>query len=279
MSSQPSVSRQLRTLEDELGVRLFERRGPRIALTRVGEILYQYAMPLVQGMDRLPDVFAEEHFGVMSGPLSIGAGQTSAAYLLPRYLKQFRALCPDVRVRVRIGGGSQRLRWLRAYEVDLILLSVDTPPRDLQFHELIVSRYLLITPLDHPLARRTSVKAADLESCHFVGHIVGQSVRQVGDSNLRKHGVDPDFAIEIDGWSVIKLYVAAGLGISAVPEICVSEQDAVWSTPFDQYLPPRRYGVVARNDGLLSLAAQRFLETLAEDAQDGSDAPDPTAMS
>ena len=121
-----------------LALPLFERRGPRITLTRVGEGLYQYAMPLVQGMDRLPDTFAEEHFCVVSDALTIGAGQTSAAYLLPRYPKRFRESYPDVRVRVRTGGGSKRMRWLRAYKVDLILLAVDKPPIDLQFHETAV---------------------------------------------------------------------------------------------------------------------------------------------
>ena len=84
MSSQPAVSLQVRTLEEELGVLLFERRGPRITLTRVGESLYQLAMPLVEGMDRLPNTFAEKHHGVVADVLRIGAGQTSAgSYLLP----------------------------------------------------------------------------------------------------------------------------------------------------------------------------------------------------
>ena len=272
MLSQSTVSHLMRALEDELGVQLFERRHPRVTPTLAGEALYRHAMPLVYGMDRLPDTLAEEHFGVVSSTLTIGAGQTSAAYLLPRYLAQFRQRYPEVRVRVRTGGGSQRLRWLRAYQVDLILLAVDKPPRDLQFHELAVSRYMLVTPLDHPLAESTSLDLPDLDGYRFVGHVSGQRVRQIGDSIMRQHDVEPDFAVEIDGWSIIKLYVAAGLGISAVPEICITENDAVWSAPLDRYLPIRRYGAVTRDDGLLPLAAQRFLEIIVEDAQRRADA-------
>ena len=269
MVSQPAVSNQVRALEDELGVQLFERRGPRIVLTRVGESLYRYAMPVVQGIDRLPDAFAEEQFGVVSGTLEIAAGQTSAAYLLPRYLKRFRERHPEVRINVRTCRGSQRLRWLQAYELDLILLSVDRPPRDLPFHEVDTSRFMLITPLDHPLAGRSIRKFSDIEGYRFVGHLPGQHVRRIGDSLMRQLGTEPDFQVEVDGWSVIKLYVAAGLGISAVPEMCISEHDAIWSTPLDRFLPPRRYGVVTRNDGLLSPAARRFLEIVAERADDG----------
>ena len=270
MSSQPAVSYLIRALEDELGVSLFERRGPRIILTRIGESLYEYAMPLVQAMDRLPDTFAEEQHGIISDTLTIGAGQTSAAYLLPRYLKRFRELHPEVDVIVKTGIGSQRLRWLHAYKLDLILLSVEKPPRDLQFHKLVDSRFMLITPRDHPLAGRTFVKFSDIEGYRFVGHIPGQHVRRIGDSMMRQLGVEPDFEVEVDDWSIIMLYVAAGLGISAVPEICITERAEVWSTPLDQYLPPRSYGAVTRNDGLLSATARRFLAIMIEDDRDSS---------
>ena len=271
MASQPAVSYQIRALEDELGVPLFERHGPRISLTRVGQSLLRYAMPLVHGMDRLPAAFREEQFGDISTALTIGAGQTSAAYLLPRYLKRFRERYPEVRIDVRTGVGSQRLRWLRAYEVDLILLAVDKPPLDLEFHELVVSPFVLITPLDHPLVGRMPFDFTDIDGHRFVAHVSGQHGRLIGDSLVRQLGVEPDAFVEIDSWSVIKLYVAAGLGVSIVPDICVVPGDRVWSTTLDRFLPPRRYGAVTRNDERLPLAARRFLEVIDELARDGSD--------
>ena len=92
--SQPAVSLQVRSLEEEFGVALFERNGPRITLTRVGERLYECAMPLVQGVLRLPALFAEAHHGMSLRRLRIGAGQASAAYLLPGPLKRFRRAPP-----------------------------------------------------------------------------------------------------------------------------------------------------------------------------------------
>lgn len=270
MASQPALSYQIRALEDELGVPLFERHGPRIALTRLGRSLFRYALPLVHDMDRLPAAFAEEQFGVISNALTIGAGQTSAAYLLPRYLKRFRERYPEIRINVKTGVGSQRLRWLRAYEVDLTLLAVDKPPRDLEFHELVVSPFVLITPLDHPLAGRKLCNFADIEGHRLIGHVSGQHGRLIGDSLMRQLGVEPDASVEIDSWSVIKLYVAAGLGISVVPDICVVPGDRVWSTPLDRFLPQRRYGAVTRNDPLLPLAARRFLEVISEMSRDES---------
>ena len=188
MSSQPAVSLQVRTLEEELGVLLFERRGPRISLTRVGQSLYQLAMPLVEGMDRLPDTFAERHHGVVAEVLRIGAGQTSASFLLPAYLREFRERFPETRVDIRTGTGKQRLAWLRDYELDVIVAATDIPPPDVAFYPVFGSDPVLITPLEHPLAGRDSIAMEETAAYPFVGHTSEHYVRQVAEVILRLHG-------------------------------------------------------------------------------------------
>ena len=261
-SSQPAVSLQVRTLEDELGVLLFERRGPRIALTRAGKSLYQLAMPLVEGMDRLPETFAERHHGVVSDALRIGAGQTSAAYLLPKYLKQFRERYPEIRIDIRTGTGQQRLDWLRDYELDLVLGAMDVPPPDVIFHPVLGSDLVLITPLVHPLAGRDSVTIRETAAYPFVGHTSQQYVSRVAETILRQHGVAPDVVVEVDGWGVITNYVAAGAGISFVPDLCLTERDRVWRISFEGTALQRRYGAITRRDGLLNRTAERLLRIM-----------------
>ena len=70
--------------------------------------------------------------------------------------------------------------------------------------------------------------------------------------------------LEVDGWNVIKLYVEAGMGVSIVPDICVSERDRVWRIPVSRYFPSRKYGVLSRCDGILSLTAQWFIRIVNE---------------
>ena len=265
-SSQPAVSLQVRTLEEELGALLFERRGPRISLTRVGESLYKLAMPLVEGMDRLPQTFAEQHHGVVANLLRIGAGQTSGAFLIPKYLKQFRERYPETLIQIRTGTGRERLSWLRAYEVDLVLAAMDIPPPDIEFHPILESGPVLITPLDHPLAGRDSASITEVAAYPFVGHAATQYVRRVAEMILRMHGVAPDVAVEVDGWGVITRYVAAGVGISFVPDLCLGEHDRLWRIPFKGHFPPRRYGAVTRRDKLITLAASRLLRIMVSDS-------------
>ena len=269
-SSQPAVSLQVRTLEEELGVLLFERRGPRISLTRVGRSLYQLAMPLVEGMDRLPDTFAERHHGVVPEVLRIGAGQTSASYLLPQYLAQFRERYPGTRIEVRTGTGQQRLDWLRAYELDLIVAAMDIPPPDVEFHPVYGSEPVLITSENHPLAGRDSVTFEETAAYPFVGHTSAHYVRQVAEVILRLHGVAPDVVVEVDGWGVITNYVAAGVGISFVPDLCLTEHDRLWRISFKGAIPQRRYGAITRRDGLLTLTASRFLRVIVPELSETS---------
>ena len=273
MSSQPAVSLQVRTLEEELGVLLFERRGPRITLTRVGKSLYQLAMPLVEGMDRLPEAFAERHHGIGAGVIRIGAGETSAAYLLPAYLRRFREHHPDIVVDIRTGTGQQRLEWLRDYELDLIIAAMDIAPPDVEFHPVHDSSPVLITSLDHPLAGRESVPIEETAAYPFVGHTSRRYVRQVTEVILRLHGVAPDVAVEVDGWGVITNYVAAGIGISFVPDLCLAEHDRLWRISFAGTIPPRRYGAITRRDGLLTGAADRLLQVMVSGMPDVPEGP------
>ena len=270
ISSQPAVSTQIRTLEEELGVLLFERRGRRIVLSRIGQTLYRLAMPLVEGMDRLPDTFLEKRYGVVSDDLRIGAGQVSAAHVLPEFLKRYRESYAGIRISVNIGTGKQRLDWLRNHELDLVVAAMDIPPPDVEFRPVVESELVLITPEDHPLAGRDFVTLEEAAAYPFVGHTTEHYARQVAEVVLRLQGVAPDVAVEVDGWDVITNYVAAGVGISVVPDVCLTDHDRVWKIRLKGIVPLRKYGAITRRDGPLSLAASRLLEVMVAGLPDAS---------
>ena len=262
--SQSVVSQQVRTLEEDLAVVLFERSGPRIALTPAGARLYRLASPLVEGIDRLPDTFIERYRGIPSEGLTIAAGQTTAAMVLPEYLEEFQRRHPDVPINVRVAPGRQRMRWLRAYEVDIVVAAVDLPPPDLEFHPISSSEIVFITPEDHPLAGRESVDLAEIAAYPAVTHPDSHYVSAVASVIMRRNGQVVNTVLEVEGWNVIKSYVEAGSYVSAVPDICVTERDRVWSIPASQYFPSRAYGVLIRRDNLLALAAQWFIQLIDE---------------
>ena len=265
-SSQPSVSQQVRLLERELAVALFERRGARISLTPTGRKLYGLALPVVMAMDRLPDTFAERYHESHAGELLVAAGQSTAAFVLPRYLDRFRERHPRTRVYVRCGGGRKRLEWLRAYEVDVAIGAMDVPPSDLLFRRIRSSSHVLITPEDHPLAGRDTVEMRELASSPTVLPRAGYYARLMMDTHMRLHGFIPEVAVEVDGWNAVKRYVEAGVGVSVVPDVCLTARDRVSRIPMDHILPRMSYGRLVRPDhaGLPS-ATRDFIRILDED--------------
>ena len=85
---------------------------------------------------------------------------------------------------------------------------------------------------------------------------------------LRQRGVTLDVVAEIDGWGAITNYVAAGVGISFVPDLCLSRHERVWRTSIKGIIPQRKYGATTRRDGLLALAAHRFLRMMVPEASE-----------
>ena len=270
--SQPVVSLQVRAIEEEFGVALFERRGPRIVLTPVGERLYESAMPLVQGMLRLPALFAEAHHGTPAQSLRIGAGQTSAAYLLPGPLKRFAERHPGMSFEVRTGTGPERLEWLRAFDLDAVVGVVDATVPGVEFHPIRTTRMVLVTPLRHPLANRGPVAPAALARHGLVAPVSGRDARRLQDTMLHLHGVAPRVLVEVDGWGAIVNHVAAGAGIAFVPDMCVNAWDPVATVAVKARAVPRIYGIAVRSDGLMTQAVRRFVEMLASEAPGAGDA-------
>ena len=272
-SSQPAVSNQVRMLEEELGVRLFERRGPRVVLTQVGHNVYRIAKPLVQGLLRLPDLFADRCHGVDPRGLSIGAGEISAAYLLPGPLERFRARYPGVRIEVRTGDGSARLDWLRSFEVDVVIAAFDAVPPDIEFQPFRRSQFVLVTPEDHPLADRHSVTPESLAHYPLVVPVSGHYARQTMDMLLRLRGIVPRVVLEVEGWGATLNHVAAGVGIAFVPDVAVAESERVRKISLRPRTFNRVYGAATRRGETMMSAARWLVESLAPASPDVVDAP------
>ena len=270
-TSQPAVSLQIRALEERIGVALFERYGPRLELTDAGKALYAQALPLVEGLDRFPDAFAEQ-FRDLAGILRIGASETAASSLLPGRLKAFKASHGDIRISTRIGRVGACLEWLRGHEVDIVFASMDVPVPDLDFQMLVASPYVLITPEGHPLALLERAGPRDLHGHPQIANPKPSDVRAYEEMHQRRHGVTPDVVVDVDGWEAIKACVEAGIGIAVVPGLCLGERDRVHHVPYEGALSARNYGYITRRERVVPLAVQKFIHVLAssQDSEGGA---------
>ncbi|HEY6942241.1 LysR family transcriptional regulator, partial [Dokdonella sp.] len=160
--SQPSVSLQLRALEQEFGATLIERRRRRVAPTREGQALYDLALPLVDGLDQLEHRFNALRSGLAGGELHIAAGTSTIQYLLPGFVAAFREQHPGVKLQLHNVTGKDGLALLRSDQVDFAVGSMLDVPNDLSYEPVHSYDPMLITPLDHPLAKLRDVRLEDL---------------------------------------------------------------------------------------------------------------------
>ena len=263
--SQPSVSLQIQALERELGVTLFERRGPRIQLTPEGQTLYEISLPLVEGFDTLSETFTERRGSLEAGELNIASGESTILYLLPKVVQHFAEHYPGIRVRFHNGPGQQGLALLREDEVDFAVGSFRDVPDDIHYQPIYSFDQFLITPLEHPLSLKNDIQLEDISPYEFILPPRHLNTLSMVELAFQQYDLSLNVRLQAGGWQVIKKYVEMGLGISIVSGICLTEPTALWSYSLGRYFPRRNYGVIMRRGKFLSPQAKRFIEVLDPD--------------
>ena len=262
--SQPSVTLQIQALERELGVKLFERRGPNLTLTPNGESLYTLAVPLVDGIDSLEANFAAQHGLLDSGELNIGAGESTILYILPEAVRRFVGAYPGVKFRIHNVTGRDGLKMLRADEIDLAVGSMLDVPDEISYQPVVMYDPALITPLGHPLSLLPRVTLEDISHYGLILPPRHLSTWSIVKYVFQQHNLNFTVTLEAGGWEIIKKYVELGMGISIVTDICLTGQEKLVRIPLNQYFPQRGYGLVLRKGRHLTPQAQRFVEILTE---------------
>ena len=258
--TQAAVSMQVRELEHELEAVLFERGGSRVSLSPAGQQLFAIAEPLVEAMDRLPEIFDEPLGDTFPGELRIAAGPGAVAFVLPPYIRRLRDEYPNLRLTVSTRRVGEALKLLGANEVDLAVGAEEFRSEDCIYFPAFSYELVLITSLDHPLAGRESVDIREAGRYPAVVSHAGTYARRFAESIAREHGFELDIAVEARGWAVLKGYVKAGIGISVVPDFCVRERDPLSVIPLGEYTDPQSFGFFARRGHRLPLAAERLIE-------------------
>lgn len=263
--SQPTVSQLVKSLEQDFGITLFDRHGPRIELNAAGTVLLETAMPLVEGVDGLQESLAAQLGEVTSGRLDIAAGESTILYLLPESVKRFSDTYPGVDLHLHNVTGRDGMKLLRAGDVDFAVGSMIDIPRDIAYVPMFSYEPMLITAPDHPLARRADLDLADISTCGLILPPRHLSTWHVVDLVFHQHGLQYRVVLEAGGWEVIKRFVELDLGVSIVTSICLRGDEQLAAMPVGRWFPRRTYGAVMRHGRPLSPQARAFLDLLDPD--------------
>ncbi|MCZ6635948.1 MAG: LysR family transcriptional regulator [bacterium] len=263
--TQPAVSLQVKALEEELGERLFERRGKQILLTDAGRLLFGRVEEILGMVDQVrQDLSALGELKI--GQLRVGTSDTNCAYVLPPVVKAFREAYPGVEIRLTDRPSSQVVRMVLEGSVDFGLATLPVSETRVETEALFFRDDVLIYHPEHLLGKKRQVRLLDLAG--FPMLMLGQNStsRMLLDRMFVEAGVVPEIAMELGSIEVIKRFVEIGLGIAMVPEVAVQEEVAgkrLVARSVDG-LPARQVGLVRRIGGHLSQASAVFLTFLRE---------------
>jgi DNA-binding transcriptional LysR family regulator len=219
--SQSAVSQQIRELEHELGISLFERRGRGLLLTPAGERLRDLVRPLLRDVHRIRtdmDVFR----GVTQGVLRVGASPLPGVYLLPHALGEFSQAYPNVATTLVVGEVDETVARLQNGEIDLAVVE-DVPEQAALFGyerlPFLEDEIRIITPPGHRWARRGYARLEELPEEAYIFRLPGSPVRTLVAERLAEMGVDPHrlpARFELGNTEGIKHAVMAGLGVGFI---------------------------------------------------------------
>ncbi|WP_151637209.1 CysB family HTH-type transcriptional regulator [Noviherbaspirillum aerium] len=221
-TSQPGVSRQIRELEEELGVEIFERNGKRlIGLTEPGKGILQIVERLLLEAENLRQA-SQEYAGERSGTLNVATTHTQARYVLPRVVQSFRASFPEVRIALQQSSPEHIAEWVISGKADIGIATEGLS----QFEELVSFpcyqwSHVVVVPEGHPLSRLALLSLEDLAAYPLITYDVGFTGRGHIDDAFRQAGIPADIVLTAMDSDVIQQYVSLGLGVGIVASMAV----------------------------------------------------------
>lgn len=258
--AQPSLSKQIKSLETELGAPLFSRARGNVTLTAAGEALLPLARRMLADAETARREVAELA-GLRRGRVRLGATPSLCAGLLADVLARFHRDYPGVELKVEEGGSRDLVRDLARGQLDLalIILPLQSSDPSLVTQEILSEN--LVVASTSPRGRRPYMRIEDLRGRPMVMFRRGYDVREATLAACRQAGFEPRFAVEGGEMDAVLRFVEAGLGIAVVPSMVLENRPRLTGTPL---LPGLRRTVALahRKDVEPTRAAQAFRAAL-----------------
>lgn len=262
--TQPAVSKQIRSLEDELGERLFDRIGKKVFLTRAGEVLLTHVDRILRSVDEaktaVRDLSAE-----CSGELVIGTSDHISIHRLPDVLKAYITAFPKIDLKLRCHRSETILELVAKNQVDLGVITLQKTPPNITSRVIWKDPMSLVVPVGHPLTSAKRVRLKDIVQHGMILTEHATETRKMVDDVFAAQGLTPNVAMEVAYIETIKSLVRTGLGIAILPDRAVDAEvksGALMRLRITDAAFARNLGVVYLKDKFLSRPAVEFLALL-----------------
>lgn len=218
--AQPSLSQQVLKLEEDLGAKLFDRLGRSVRLTDAGRAFIPHARAVLEQMEVARLSVADKNAD-LRGSIAIGVIPTVAPYLMPGYTAAFAKNYPDAKLRIVEETTSVLVEGLRDLSIDVAILALPLRHKDLELFPIRTEPLFAVMRRDHPRASAASLALKDLRGESFVMLRDGHCFRDLSIATCTRARITPNIAFESGQFSSLLGMVAAGVGVSLVPEMAI----------------------------------------------------------
>lgn len=256
--SQPTLSGQIKKLEEELGVTLLERTNRRVMLTETGEQVAVSARRILREVDTIHDVARSRH-DPLSGKFRLGAFPTLSTYIFPSLVPKVKQSLPDLRLILVEEKTAVLIEKLRHGELDAALLALPVRDDFLVSQALFDDEFLLAVPPEHPLATQQSIDQSVLKNHRLLLLEEGHCLRDQALEVCQLNGIAEEQDFRATGLETLRQMVKAGSGITFMPRIAMQPDEAnIRYVPFTSPAPVRTIGLVWRK----TTARQQVIDQL-----------------
>ena len=259
--TQPAISAQIRSLENEVGARLFDRDGGKVILTAAGRLFEPFAEHCLQCYSHIL-AGVSELYRSPRGELCVSTNEAASLYLLPGIFAQFRKQYNRVNLSIVRAERSRTIEAVISRDADFGVVSTPVQDSRLETMPLFKDDVMLVVPSMHPLASRSTVKLDVMLQYPLLLMKHGR-LREKINHFLNTHDVRPRVAMELESSELLKRLIQAGVGIGFLPESNVradAEAGLVKTIRVEGMRVQRELALIYRKDKVLTRAAQAFLE-------------------
>jgi LysR family hydrogen peroxide-inducible transcriptional activator len=262
--SQPTLSAQLKKMEEFLGVQLLERSNKHVTITPVGEAIAVRAQRIISETDDLIG-YARSLQDPFSAEIRIGSIPTLGPYLLPHLIPTLRTQFPDLKLRLYEGQTHDVVKRLRDGALDMLVLAVPVDIEGLSSKVVFREPFYLAVPQDHPLASKSKVKVDQLKETELLLLEDGHCLRQHAMEFCAWQAAADKQNFEATSLETLRNMVSAGAGITMMPKLAVPAESTPSLTyiPFEKPEPGRDIAVVWRKETSLGVVIDAISEILA----------------